>query len=524
MNKIYQNLDQTSIYQALQKKAQNPVHLKTVLTKDRIQNYWIQNGVLGFSFATSLIDDELLHLFQTLADEQCVIQKYQRVLLGDIMNVGENRKVLHHQCRGKDKGIYGIELEKIKAFTQKVHQGSLKGYTGKFFTDVVQIGIGGSDLGPRALYYALSRYVYAQKGKFPLRAHFISNVDPDDANFVLRHLNPETTLFIVVSKSGTTQETLTNLQFVQQKALALGMSEAAFKKHFIAVTGKGSSMDDPSQYLASFYMDDFIGGRFSSTSAVGGVILSLVFGADVFEQLLEGAFVLDLAAGESDVTKNISLLSALIGVWERSFLGFSSKAIIPYSEALSRFPAHLQQLDCESNGKSVSIYGDPLSYQTGPVIFGEPGTNGQHSFFQKLHQGTDVIPVQFIGFSSPQIPEDIETFKSTSQTKLLANMIAQMVALANGKEDQNFNKRFLGNRPTSLIYAKQLTPYTLGALLAFYENTVMFQGFLWNINSFDQEGVQLGKLLTKEILDSQRVRENPVLEGFLNLIQGELIC
>lgn len=514
----FKNLDQTDTYSLLNQKANQSIHLKAFLSKERIQNYKATNGCLGFSYATSLVDNDILALFQKLADEQSVIKKYQQILAGDIMNVGENRKVLHHLARSRKKSLYEEELQKIIAFTKKVHSNALKGFTGKAFTDVVQIGIGGSDLGPRALYYALERYVLQKKRTLPLKASFIANVDPDDANLVLSKIDFETTLFIVVSKSGTTQETLTNLEFVQTKARAMGMKSSDFNKHFIAVTGKGSPMDDPSHYLASFYIDDYIGGRFSSTSAVGGAVLSLAFGSEIFESLLAGAKELDDAALNPNILSNISLLAALIGVWERTFLGFSSKAVIPYCEALCRFPAHLQQMDCESNGKSVNVRFEPISYQTGPMIFGEPGTNGQHSFFQKLHQGSDVIPVQFIGFLTPQIQADLVTFNSTSQTKLLANMIAQMAALALGKDDSNPNKAFSGNRPTSLIYAEQLTPHTLGALLAFYENVVMFQSFIWNINAFDQEGVQLGKLLTKEVL-ADGGPADPILAELMALVQ-----
>jgi len=515
MKKDYLNLDQSPVFSKLKEKSQLSIDLKALLNQDRIRAYCAQNGDLSLSYATSLVDEDLLALFQQLADSQCVIEKYKALLAQEIMNVGENRKVLHHMARAKDKGEYGLELQKIIEFTRKVHKQELKGFTGKAFTDVVQIGIGGSDLGPRALYYALERIVVEQKTSLPLKASFIANVDPDDANLVLGQINVETTLFIVVSKSGTTQETLTNLKFVQDKANAQGLPVTAFNKHFIAVTGKGSPMDDPTQYLASFYIDDFIGGRFSSTSAVGGTVLSLALGADVFEELLAGAAEMDQAALDPNIKNNITLLSALIGVWERSFLGFSSKAIIPYSEALCRFPAHLQQLDCESNGKSVNIYNESVDYQTGPMIFGEPGTNGQHSFFQKLHQGSDVIPIQFIGFTESQMQADIQTDGSSSQEKLVANLIAQMVALALGKDDNNGNKVFEGNRPTSLVFAKQLTAHTLGALLAFYENVVMFQGFIWNLNSFDQEGVQLGKLLTKEVLQADQ--KNPILKGFWDL-------
>jgi glucose-6-phosphate isomerase len=247
-------------------------------------------------------------------------------------------------------------------------------------------------------------------------------------------------------------------------------------------------------------MDDFIGGRYSSTSAVGGAVLSLAFGKSVFEDFLAGAAQADKAALEEDITKNAALMDAMIGVYERNVLGFPSTAVLPYSQALNRFPAHLQQLDMESNGKSVNREGEPMNYSTGPVIFGEPGTNGQHSFYQLLHQGTDIVPLQFIGFKESQIDFDLDYEGSLSQTKLKANLIAQIVAFAKGSDNDNPNKQFAGGRPSSLIYGDKLTPKTLGALLAHYENKVMFQGFCWNVNSFDQEGVQLGKKLTSQVL------------------------
>jgi glucose-6-phosphate isomerase len=247
-------------------------------------------------------------------------------------------------------------------------------------------------------------------------------------------------------------------------------------------------------------MDDFIGGRYSSSSGVGGVILSLAFGPVVFREFLDGAAEADRMALESDPRKNAALLDALIGVWERNFQKYPYTAVLPYSQALARFPAHLQQLDMESNGKQVNRDGVPLGYETGPVVFGEPGTNGQHSFFQLLHQGTGIVPLQFIGFTESQRGDDITADGSTGQTKLKANLAAQIVAFAKGQKSESPNKNFPGGRPSSLIYGRRLTPRALGALLAHFENKVMFQGFIWNINSFDQEGVQLGKILTKKVL------------------------
>ena len=270
----------------------------------------------------------------------------------------------------------------------------------------------------------------------------------------------------------------------------------------IAVTSETSPLAHNPDYMQAFYMDDYIGGRYSSTSGVGGAVLSLAFGPKVFADFLDGAAEEDKTATEKDIRKNPALMDALIGIYERNVQEYPATAILPYSQALSRFPAHLQQLDMESNGKSVNRDGGKIDYVTGPVIFGEPGTNGQHSFYQLLHQGTNVTPLQFIAFSENQTGKDVVIEGSTSQTKLCANVVAQIVAFACGKKDADPNKAFAGNRPSSLIYGKQLTPKTLGALLAHFENKVMFQGFVWNINSFDQEGVQLGKKLAKAVLSN----------------------
>ena len=264
-------------------------------------------------------------------------------------------------------------------------------------------------------------------------------------------------------------------------------------------------------------MDDYIGGRFSSTSAVGGAVLSLAFGPEVFAQFLEGAAEADKTATNADIKNNPAMLDALIGVYERNVLGYQNTAVLPYSQGLSRFPAHLQQLDMESNGKSVNRFGEPVNYVTGPVIFGEPGTNGQHSFYQLLHQGTDIVPLQFVGYKNNQMGQDVVIEDSTSQQKLCANVVAQIVAFACGKSDENANKNFEGGRPSSIIIGDQLNPKSLGALLAHFENKVMFQGFVWNVNSFDQEGVQLGKVLAKRVLAHETDGALKVYSELLNI-------
>ncbi|MDR1252649.1 MAG: glucose-6-phosphate isomerase [Treponema sp.] len=478
---------------------------------------------LSYSWAAKAVDDEALKLLQSLADEQELIAKYQALLNGVVMNTGENRKVLHQLLRGEqgepviENGrnigeFYRKELDRFCTFASDVHTGKFKGSTGKSFSTVIQIGIGGSDLGPRALYLALENWA-SREGKKKLDARFISNVDPDDASMVTASVPLDQSLFILVSKSGVTQETLANELFVKDKLKKMGLDSA---KHMISVTSETSPLARNPAYLDSFYIDDYIGGRYSSSSAVGGCVLSLAFGPEVFREFLSGAAEADKLALEPDILKNAALLDGLIGVWERNFLGYPCTAVLPYSQALSRFPAHLQQLDMESNGKRVNREGEPLDYSTGPVVFGEPGTNGQHSFYQLLHQGSDIVPLQFIGFAGSQRFDDVTVDESDSQTKLKANLTAQIVAFAKGQNNANRNKEFPGGRPSSLIYGKRLGPAALGSLLAHFENKVMFQGFVWNINSFDQEGVQLGKVLTRKVLAGNS--GDPALDAYSKIL------
>ena len=506
----WNNLDNLDSYKKML-SLKGQVKLAESLDAARVKKYQAPMAAgLVYNYAAKQVNEPILTVLQELSNEQQLTEKYKALLDGDVINTGENRKVLHQLARGqlgKDvifegknlRKFYAEQQDKIAAFAKKIHSGEIKGSKGDKFNTVVQIGIGGSDLGPRALYLAMDQWAQAS-GKKKMEARFISNVDPDDASAVVGGIDLAKTLFILVSKSGTTQETLSNELFVKDFLKKAGLDSA---RHMIAVTSETSPLANNPGYLASFYMDDFIGGRYSSSSAVGGAILSLAFGPDVFADFLIGATEADKSALEADIRKNPALLDALIGVYERNAQGYSSTAILPYSQALSRFPAHLQQTDMESNGKQVNRAGEKVDYATGPVLLGEPGTNGQHSFFQLLHQGTDIIPLQFIGFVSNQAGADITVDGSTSQKKLCANLVAQIVAFAKGKKDANPNKNFPGERPSSLIYGKQLSPKALGALLAHYENKIMFQGFVWNLNSFDQEGVQLGKVLTKKVLSGE---------------------
>lgn len=505
----YKNLTDLTSFKELAKT--KPFNLKKGLNRERIEKYKVENGNnLTFSYASMPINNEHLHLFQKLSEEHSLIEKYKELLNGEIINTGENRAVLHHLSRGQvlndviidgeDKGdFYKSQLTRIKKFSSDIREGRILGSTNKAFETVIQIGIGGSDLGPRALYLALKGLSFDQ-GKKVLDAKFISNVDPDDVRDVIHDIDFETTLFILVSKSGTTQETLTNRDLVFDILKSCDIEGFDPSKHMVAVTSKTSPLAKSKDVKKAFFIDDYIGGRYSSTSAVGGVILSIALGFDTFSELLEGAHESDKSALNENVLENASLLDALIGVYLRNVMNREATAVLPYSHALIRFPAHLQQLDMESNGKNVNRFGGDLDYHTGPIIFGEPGTNGQHSFYQLLHQGTNTIPLQFIGFKHSQYEKDLMVEGSTSQEKLNANLIAQIVAFAIGKDDEDPNKVFDGNRCSSLIVADKLTPRVLGSLLAHYENKIMFQGFIWNLNSFDQEGVQLGKLLAEKVL------------------------
>ncbi|MBQ8216793.1 MAG: glucose-6-phosphate isomerase [Oscillospiraceae bacterium] len=506
----WKNMDMLEAYKQLE--TLRPIDLAAEMSGEqgaqRVRNYSVKMAEgLDFNYGARPVNDEILAALAKLADEAQLTEKFAALYNGEVINTGEKRRVLHHLTRsqlggavvadGVDKReFYAAQQEKIAQLAKKVHSGEITNAAGEKFTTVVQIGIGGSDLGPRAIYLALENWAKVN-GTLKMKAEFISNVDPDDAAGVLSKIDVAHSLFVLVSKSGTTLETLTNESFVKNALEKAGLDPA---KHMLAVTSETSPLAKNSGYLAAFFMDDYIGGRYSSTSAVGGAVLSLAFGPEVFDQFLAGAAEADRLAKNPDIKSNAAMLDALIGVYERNILGYPSTAVLPYSQALSRFPAHLQQLDMESNGKTVNRFGESVDYVTGPVIFGEPGTNGQHSFYQLLHQGSDIIPLQFMGFKNSQMDTDVVIEGSTSQQKLSANVAAQIVAFACGKQDDNRNKYFAGGRPSSIIIGEKLDPRTMGAILSHFENKVMFQGFVWNLNSFDQEGVQLGKVLAKKVL------------------------
>lgn len=506
----WKNLDTLDSFEELKKVEQ--VNVAEVMSgengAERVKKYTIPMAEgLAYNYAAKQVDDKVLAALAKLAEEAQLTEKFEAVYNGEVINTGEKRRVLHHLCRGQlgeavvadgvdKREFYVGQQTKIAELAKKIHSGELTNAAGEKFTTVVQIGIGGSDLGPRAIYIALENWA-KKNNTLKMEAKFISNVDPDDAAVVLDSVDVAHSIFVLVSKSGTTLETLTNEAFVKDALEKAGLDAS---KHMIAVTSETSPLAKNAGYLAAFFMDDFIGGRYSSSSAVGGVVLSLAFGPEVFAQFLEGAAEEDKISKNPNIFENPAMMDAMIGIYERNVLGCLCTAVLPYSQALSRFPAHLQQLDMESNGKSVNRFAEPVNYPTGPVIFGEPGTNGQHSFYQLLHQGTDIVPLQFVGFRNNQKGVDVLIQGSTSQEKLCANVAAQIVAFACGKDDENPNKRFAGGRPSSIITGDQLTPRSLGALLSHFENKVMFQGFVWNVNSFDQEGVQLGKVLATRVL------------------------
>lgn len=523
----WSNLDTLASYKELTET--ESVNLAEVMSgengAERVKKYSVPMAAgLSFNYGARPVDDNVLAALAKLAKEAQLTEKYEALYNGEMINTGEKRLVLHQLTRGQlgeavvadgvDKRAFYVEQQtKIAEFAKKVHSGEIANAAGEKFTTVVQIGIGGSDLGPRAMYLALENWAKVND-TLKMKAQFISNVDPDDAAGVLSNIDIAHSIFVLVSKSGTTLETLTNESFVKDALAKAGLDAS---KHMIAVTSETSPLAKSDDYLAAFFMDDYIGGRYSSTSAVGGAVLSLAFGPEVFDEFLQGAAAEDELAKNEDLLANPAMLDALIGVYERNVLGCQTTAVLPYSQALSRFPAHLQQLDMESNGKSVNRFGEPVSYPTGPVIFGEPGTNGQHSFYQLLHQGTDIVPLQFVGFKSNQMGVDVDIQGSTSQQKLCANVAAQIVAFACGKADENRNKNFEGGRPSSIIIGEQLNPKALGALLSHFENKVMFQGFAWNLNSFDQEGVQLGKVLAKRVLAHETDGALKVYSDLLNI-------
>ena len=524
------DFDKTPAYKKLKRWALHPIDLtkEENFTQERLSSYVSESCGYRFLYGTERVTKQVIEALIELSKERHVMEKMRGMQAGSISNFienypSENRAVLHTATRDffdePQKSKQAVEatklckqeIDKLKKFMSMIDKNNE-------FTDLVSIGIGGSDLGPRAHFIALQYLL--KKGR---QIHFISNVDPDETALVLKNLDLSKTLVVVVSKTGSTLETQANEAFVRDHFLKASIDP---KKHFISVTSKGSPMDDREYYLESFYIWDWIGGRYSTTSMVGGVMLSFAFGFDLYWDFLRGANAMDKRALDEGIDKNLPLLGALLTIWNRNFLNYSTLAIIPYSQALSRYSAHIQQLEMESNGKHVDQKGYCVDFQTGPIIWGEPGTNAQHSFYQLIHQGTESVPIEFIGYQSSQLGEDNLFQGSSLQEKLLSNLIAQGLALATGKLSDNPNQQFTGNRPSHTLLAKQLTPYTLGVLLAYFEHKVAFEGFLWGINSFDQEGVQLGKVLASRVLDQfsenkkgQKIVSYPLGNAFIEQIK-----
>ncbi|QLE01372.1 glucose-6-phosphate isomerase [Galbibacter sp. BG1] len=513
--------------------------IKSLFAQDsqRANKYTIQWNDFYLDYSKNRIDDTTHKLLLQLADEVKLKDAIEKYFSGDLINETENRAVLHTALRAKEREkifvdgenvvpeVYEVK-EKIKNFTESIISGTKKGHTGKAFTDVVNIGIGGSDLGPAMVTEALQYY------QNHLNVHFVSNVDGDHVHEVIKKLDPETTLFVIVSKTFTTQETLSNATTIKNWFLK-SASQKDVAAHFVAVS---TNLEKIAEFGIDsenvFPMKDWVGGRFSLWSAVG-LSIALAVGYDNFDKLLAGANAMDEHFKETPFEKNIPVILALLSVWYNNFYGAESEALIPYSQYLHRLSAYLQQGTMESNGKSVDRNGEKVTYQTGTIIWGEPGTNSQHAFFQLIHQGTKLIPADFIGFT-----ESLHGDKD-HHDKLMANYFAQTEALLNGKteaevraelEEKNLSeeeiekllpfKLFEGNKPTNSLLIHKLTPQALGELIAMYEHKIFVQGVIWNIFSFDQWGVELGKQLASTILkdiNSEKVSNHD--NSTLNLLE-----
>jgi len=482
-------------------------------------------------YSKNLIDDNVLTLLFDLAKSRKVEERRNAMFAGEKINSTENRAVLHYALRSRaDDPAINLDgrnvipeiqtvLKQMETFVGDVIGGKWLGHSGKKITDVVNIGIGGSDLGPCMVCEALTQYTIGPK------SHFVSNVDESHLTDILKVVNPATTLFIIASKTFTTQETIANAKSARKWFLDQVKDESAIAKHFVALS---TNVEKVKEFGIGTYFEfwDYVGGRYSLWSAIG-LSIALQVGFENFRKLLDGARFVDKHFLETPLQANIPVILALLGVWYNSVIGWEAHAILPYDQFLSKLPSYLQQADMESNGKSVTLNNERInSYHTGPVIWGAAGTNGQHAFYQLLHQGTHTVPADFIGFV--QKSEDIAGISHHSI--LLANLIAQPEALMVGKtqlpasipEQLRPHKYFAGNRPTNMILAKKLTPFTLGALIAIYEHKIFVQGAIWNINSFDQWGVELGKELAKaiepELAGTSKGNHDSSTQGIINFI------
>lgn len=497
------------------------VHLRELFAQnpERFERFSLHHGDILVDYSKNIITAETLRLLRQLADETRVAEAIEQMFAGEPINETEDRAVLHTALRnlsGEPVFVNGEDvmpnvnavLDQMRVFTEKVISGKWRGFTSKRITDIVNIGIGGSDLGPHMVTEALKPYANPA-----LHVHFVSNVDGTHLAETLKPLNPETTLFIIVSKTFTTQETMTNAESAKHWLLQKMDNRAAIARHFVAVSTNVEAVKafgiDPANM---FRFWDWVGGRYSLWSAVGFSIACSI-GFDHFRELLAGAHAMDRHFRESPFERNIPVILALLGIWYRNFFNAATWAILPYEQYLRYLPAYLQQLDMESNGKSSDRSGKPVDYQTGPIVWGEPGTNGQHAFYQLIHQGTQLVPCDFL--AAAQSHNEI----GDHHRKLLANFFAQTEALMKGKSGREVReelandglseekiqellpfKVFRGNVPSTSILYKELTPRVLGGLIAMYEHKIFVQGIIWNIFSFDQWGVELGKQLAGRIL------------------------
>jgi glucose-6-phosphate isomerase len=510
-------LDTTKSWQELSAHAAriDNMHLRQEFEKDpgRAQRLTFEAAGLVADLSKNRITDETVKLLCQLARERGVESWRDRMFKGERINTTENRSVLHialRNCEDRPIVVDGVNvmegvdavLKKMMAFCHQVRSGEWMGYDGRPMTDIVNIGIGGSDLGPVMVTEALKPYAHKR-----IKTHFISNVDGTHAAEILKPLDPATTLFIIASKTFTTQETIANAMTARDWFLAKAPNKQAVAKHFVALSTNSKAVADfgiDTKNMFEFW--DWVGGRYSLWSAIG-LSIALTIGFEDFENLLEGAFDMDEHFRLAPLDRNLPVLLALLGVWNANLQGCTAHAVLPYDQYLHRLPAYLQQLDMESNGKGVTREGTSCAWETGPIIFGEPGTNGQHSFHQLIHQGTRKMSCDFI------LPAISHNPLGDHHLMLMANALAQTQALMLGKTEAEVraelkpgeealvpHKMFSGNRPTTTIAMKQLTPATLGALIALYEHKVFVQGVIWGVNSFDQWGVELGKQLAKPIL------------------------
>ncbi|WP_405920501.1 glucose-6-phosphate isomerase [Streptomyces longwoodensis] len=492
-------------------------HLRELFAADpgRAERYVVRVGDLRIDYSKHLITDETLSLLQELATATDVFGLRDAMFRGEKINVTEGRAVLHTALRAPAGAVVEVDgenvvpavhavLDRMADFAERVRSGEWTGHTGRPIRNVVNIGIGGSDLGPAMAYEVLRPYTDRE-----LTVRFVSNVDGADLHEATRDLDPAETLFIVASKTFTTIETITNATSARTWLLeGLGGDEKAVAKHFVALSTNSEKVTEFGIDTANmFEFWDWVGGRYSFDSAIG-LSLMIAIGADRFREMLDGFRIVDDHFRNAPAEANAPLLLGLLGVWYGNFFDAQSHAVLPYSHYLSKFTAYLQQLDMESNGKSVDREGRPVQWQTGPVVWGTPGTNGQHAYYQLIHQGTKLIPADLIGFARP-VDELGDTLKAQHDL-LMANLFAQGQALAFGKtadevraegvaEEQVAHRTFKGNHPTTTILATALTPSVLGQLIALYEHKVFVQGAIWNIDSFDQWGVELGKVLAKRV-------------------------